>query len=665
MIGRCELWSAVHHDLVDKCAATAPHVSQDLELIREDVLQDLYRIAKRDLETVERRFEAEGESFFTLTLPAFGKEFLRALDRGCLLGTDFQGWRRVIYTAGNTMDDRTGPSFLHWAFQVVFAASHKCSAEPDNWHPCLVPTSGESGLHVRDYHWAGVAMADDEWAAESVHAILQLSGLYSKEKRLASDARNRAALEQYVRTDRELADVLEGENFPLILDRAERVKKVISLVFAGPLSRIDREVMNGELLPKHGPGATADKLVGNEKWLLTEWTERLERLFTHEEYLFPSDSILRDSTESIKLLAPGDERPSKVILVPKTAASPRVIAIEPTCMQYVQQGFLRSLVPALEADKSSKDFVGFTDQEPNQRLAAYGSAEGGLATLDLSEASDRVANWLVEELFADFPWFLEGIQACRSTHASLPDGRVIELVKYASMGSALTFPLEAMVFSAICIEAVCRALSMPLSSRSIRSLRGRVRVYGDDIIVPVDCAEQVVESLEIFGFKVNRTKSFWTGEFRESCGREYWRGLDVSHIKVRSEFPTDLHSAEEAISTLSTRNQLFEAGFVVAVDFLDGVLHKVFRGRYPIVEATSPLLGRLALDPPSGECWDKDHHVPLARGYKVVAKSPVNSLDGPRALLKFFLSPSKEADHLTRSGRPRAVRMKLVMGPVY
>lgn len=662
MNGRSELWRAVHHDMVDKCAATAPQTDRN-----ENVSHlSAFRTADRDITVLERRANTEGDGLWTITLPAFGKEFLGALDRGCLLSDDFVGWSRTSFLDSAFSSDAkvTGPKFLSWAMRVVFAGIHICSAEPLP-HPCTVGGIGERMAKPYAY-WVPPTYAGycEDWAAESVHAILQLSGLYSKEKQLASEARCREALNSYVETDRELESHLQGENFPSLL-HVSNVKKVVTLAFAGALSHVDREVYEGELLPKHGPGATADKLVGNEKWLLTEWTERLETVFPARENLYSNDLIYRDSEESIVFRAPGEERPVKVILVPKTQATPRVIAIEPTCMQFVQQAFMRSLVPQLENRKSSSSFVGFTDQEPNQRFAAYGSAGGGLATLDLSEASDRVANWLVEELFADFPHFLEGIQACRSTHASLPDGRIIPLTKFASMGSALTFPIEAMVFASIVIESVCRVLSLPLSAKSLRSLRGRVRVYGDDIIVPVECAEQVADDLETFGFKVNRRKSFWTGEFRESCGVEYWRGRDVTHVKVRAPLPANLRSAKEVISTSSTRNQMFASGFVCAVELLDEVLLKVTRGKYPVVEATSPLLGRLSLDRPHADEWDPDLHVPVVSGYVPVAKSPVNPLDGPRALLKFFLSPSIESDHLTRSGRPRVVRMKLVKAPAF
>ncbi len=663
MKGRSELWRAVHQDLVDKCAATAPQSEEDVR-INTNVN---FRTASNDFKIVERRADTEGDSFWTITLPAFGKEFLRALDRGCLLPSDFVGWAKHTYVGEPPLfsSGLAGPKFLNWALKVVFAAVHVCSAESDP-HPCVVGGISMKRASGANFYWEPPATwgYDEDWAAESVHAVLQLSGLYSKEKLMASEARCQAALDSYVDTDKELVSHLEGDNFPSLL-HLERVRKVVTLAFAPALSRVDREVYEGWLLPKHGPGATADKLVGNEKWLLTEWTERLETLFPVRENLFPNDLIYRDSEESIVFRPEDQERPSKVILVPKTQATPRVIAIEPTCMQYVQQAFHRSLVPKLEKYASSRGFVGFTDQEPNQRLAALGSAGGGLATLDLSEASDRVANWLVEELFSDFPHFSEGVAACRSTHASLPDGRIIQLAKFASMGSALTFPIEAMVFAAICLEAVMTDLSMPLNAASLKRLRGKVRVYGDDIIVPVDTAEHVADALETFGFKVNRRKSFWTGEFRESCGVEYWRGRDVTHVKVRSAFPSDMHTASEVISTSSTRNQLFEAGFVEAVDFLDGVLLKVTRGVYPVVEKTSPLLGRLGLDRPHADGWDPDLHVPIAVGYVPVAKIPVNKLDGARALLKYFLSPSEDEEHLERSGRPRVVRMKLAKAPTW
>nr|QDH86450.1 MAG: RNA-dependent RNA polymerase [Leviviridae sp.] len=76
----------------------------------------------------------------------------------------------------------------------------------------------------------------------------------------------------------------------------------------------------------------------------------------------------------------------KVIDVPKTMKTPRIIAMEPTAMQYAQQGILRLIQDAIKGSYLN-DFIGLDDQEPNQLMARQGSAVGDLATLDLSEAS--------------------------------------------------------------------------------------------------------------------------------------------------------------------------------------------------------------------------------------------------------------------------------------
>jgi hypothetical protein len=312
-------------------------------------------------------------------------------------------------------------------------------------------------------------------------------------------------------------------------------------------------------------------------------------------------------------------------------------------------------------------------------MAQIGSEDGPLATLDLSEASDRVPNWLVEELLDNWPHVNEAFQVVRSLRADVPTVGVIPLHKYASMGSALTFPVEAMVFSAIVLTGMLQRDSSALTWKSIKEFRDEVRVYGDDIIVPTDYAVTAMRSLEFFGFKVNSAKSFWTGGFRESCGKEYWRGQDVSIVKFRQVLPRSLRDVTEIMSTVDTRNQLFQAGHEGLVRMLDGVLERVLKGFYPYVAETSPVLGRLS---PSGlyevQGIDENLHAPFVRGYVSSARSPKNELDGWQALLKCLLlttddesvydenyryipeDPSNMLEHLTRSGRPRAASIKLV-----
>lgn len=444
------------------------------------------------------------------------------------------------------------------------------------------------------------------------------------------------------------------------------VQRMVLLVFGDVLANVDREVFEGTLIPKHGPGATADYLKGNQKWSFPTWPLRLERLFPYRE--FAQHNILAPRDTPVQLLSPDEEIPTRVILVPKTQVTPRIIAAEPTAMQYVQQAIASAIVDGIESHPMSSLFTGFTHQWPNQAMAHYASCEGALATLDLSEASDRVPNWLVEAILEPWPHLSEAVQACRSTRAMLPDGRVIPLLKFASMGSALTFPIEAIVFTAVTLVGVHRAVSLHASRSSLTRLgRDEVRVYGDDIICPSVAAETVIDSLEAFGFRVNRHKSFWTGLFRESCGKEYWNGRDVSVTKVRYRFPASLRDAKEVASAVATRNQFYIAGLTKTAALYDEELSRILKGRYPIVESTSSLLGRLDHTlPPSGDAWCPDYHVPLARGYVVRSDIPENPVDGYAALLKCLMAPGNEdPDHLTHSGRPQAVKLKPAWKPVY
>lgn len=457
--------------------------------------------------------------------------------------------------------------------------------------------------------------------------------------------------------------------------RIRDLKKVVSIVFGQPLSSLDLSIWNGELSPKHGSGATADKLVGNDKWRFSEWTERLEVLFPFLEYGLPNSrywSILHpdnpeyDSYQDVRFLTPENERPVKQVAVPKTKTTPRLIAEEPTCMQYMQQSIMVPLIRELERGVLSKHFVGFTQQWPNQAMAQIGSEDGSLATLDLSEASDRVGNWIVEELFSDFPWFLEAIQATRSTHVQLIGGQVISIGKFASMGSALTFPIEAIVFTTIVLEAVLRASNKTVSRRNLHALSDTVRVYGDDIIVPTHSTEIVIESLEAFGLKVNQHKSFWNGEFRESCGKEYWKGQDVSVVRFRKAAPESRHDVENIVSWVKTRNLFSEVGdYPETVNSLDDGLEALL-GHFPYVRPESVLLGRThpkgfyQVDRISGR-----YQSPLTKGWVTRETLRKQPLDDHFALLKCLLVTiglqDSDKRHLSRGGRPLDVSINLGM----
>jgi hypothetical protein len=445
-------------------------------------------------------------------------------------------------------------------------------------------------------------------------------------------------------------------------DLIHRAQGICTLLFRETLLKLDRAIYESELIPRHGPGATADRLRGNAKFNLRSWTTRLDEVFDHSEYLFPSVSHFLES-EPVDVLEPGAELPVRVISVPKTLKTPRVIAIEPTCMQYMQQAILLPLVKSLEtSDSVTKNFIGFSSSLENQEMAREGSLTRELATLDLSEASDRVSNQLVRALFAPYPWFSRGLDATRSRKADVPGHGVIRLAKYASLGSALCFPIEAMVFTTLVFLGIERALSRPLGRRDLKGFVGKVRVYGDDIIVPTDCVDSVITTLEDFGLRVNVDKSFWTGKFRESCGKEYYDGHDVGVVKVRRVLPTSRRHVPEIISAVSLRNQLHAACYEATVEMVDGRLERYIP--LPDVLPTSQGLGRhthWASYDVRRMCPDLQQ--PLVKAAVVSTRLPPDHLEGPGALLKWFLKqgalPFADRDHLERAGRPGPATLKL------
>jgi hypothetical protein len=574
----------------------------------------------RDAKTVAARAESEGESFFTISLPNFGKAFERSLELGSVSPASFPGFRF-----------RRGlPVFLRGFLERIFD------------------------------HNSGVIL--DLPCVDSIRAVRQLSGLYGKMLGECSDARNQAAIQGFLECEKELKSLESGFSDPSFYSDFRRIS---TLLFGDMFSELDRKIWaNEHLVPKHGPGATADGLAGNRKFYQSEWPLRLEEYFPFLEYALPNSRYWRYG-EFVKFLEPGEERPARVTLVPKTPKTPRVISIEPTCMQYTQQALSGEFVKAIEGSYLSH-FIGFTDASTNRKMAQKGSVSKSLATLDLSEASDRVSNQHVRALLSSWPHLLGAVQACRSRKADVT-GTAVTLSKFASMGSALTFPVEAMVFLVIAFIGIEKELTQPLNRRTLFGYRGRVRVYGDDIIVPTDMVSSVIAYLESFGLKVNSNKSFWNGNFRESCGGDYFAGDDVTIVRARRPMPSSRRQVQEVISLVSLRNQLYHAGYWRTVDKLDGRLSDLLGGHFPTVSCDSPVLGRHTYLAPEGLSSCEHLHKPLVRGYVVKSVIPKSKLNGQRALLKCFLSQSDEpiADelHLERAGRPRAVNIKLRRGP--
>lgn len=214
---------------------------------------------------------------------------------------------------------------------------------------------------------------------------------------------------------------------------------------------------------------------------------------------------------------------SRLTAVPKNEDSVRIIAIEPSGNMFLQL----ALGACLEDILASVGLDIRLQQDKNKWLARLGSIDDSLATIDLSAASDSISIELVRLLFTD-DWF-NAFMSCRSTHASI-DGNEIELRMISTMGNGYTFPMMTLIF-----------LSLVYANRRVNHRGPRhwidyksTAVFGDDIIVPSTEATGLFNILEQAGFSVNTEKSFTSGPFRESCGGDYYAGVQVTPFYVRS-----------------------------------------------------------------------------------------------------------------------------------
>lgn len=221
-----------------------------------------------------------------------------------------------------------------------------------------------------------------------------------------------------------------------------------------------------------------------------------------------------------------------VEFVPKSAKTYRIIDKQPTLNTLLQGGIGRYLARKLrsagiaisdeavrariaangwEAGFNQLVMLNISDQTVNQRLAREGSLTGDLATLDLSNASDTISKELVRFLLPDDWYSLLYSASCGVTAVN---GQPLVLQKFCSMGNGFTFPLETLIFWALTSSACSGDVS-------------KVNAYGDDIICPSSQAENVCSVLTACGFVVNSAKSYVTGPFRESCGRDFYLGTNI------------------------------------------------------------------------------------------------------------------------------------------
>jgi hypothetical protein len=322
-----------------------------------------------------------------------------------------------------------------------------------------------------------------------------------------------------------------------------------------------------EIQPSHGPGAVATGEKPHEKGEFKRIYSSLNKVYPFDEYFMYSLSHVCDELswlQSREVLSAGT---AKVVLVPKDSRGPRLISCEPLEYQWIQQGLARVMMSRLEHHPLTAGFVNFTDQSVNQWLSLIGSTDSSsvsslrYVTLDMKDASDRVGLSLVEEIFAGTR-LLEGLIASRTPETRLPDGRVHKMRKFAPMGSALCFPVESWVFYILALVVISVHRRLPITD-----VIGSVYVYGDDIICKAEDYRLLLHYLPKYGLMFNLGKCCTGGLFRESCGMDAFRGVDVTPVKFRT-----LWSRRPTVNTLVSwteySNSLWTRGYRITAEYI-------------------------------------------------------------------------------------------------
>jgi hypothetical protein len=385
---------------------------------------------------------------------------------------------------------------------------------------------------------------------------------------------------------------------------------------------------------KHGPGAVAERRKNWEKSHFPNWPQKLEGTFP---FAYCGTIVTQDPTERPL----NHEVASRLICVPKTAKGPRLIAAEPTAHQWCQQLVLRFLFDQCRIHFGGH-FIDFKDQTKSGDLVLKASLDRSLATVDLSDASDRLTCWTVERMFRANASILTALHAARTRYLRDEISEkmsFLRLRKFASQGTATTFPVMSLVMLFIALGCSLRD-DEHVTWHTIRKYRDRVRVFGDDIIIPSHGYGRLLRAMNLLQLKVNTAKSYVSSHFRESCGTDGYMGYDVTPVKP-SIVVADSPASCQAV--VDNSNNLYKKGYWNASTAMYDLLPARLRRGIRIVGVNDA--GFRGVTSYSGgyeshlaKRWNSRLHRYEVRVWTLSVRTEEHPRDGLPALLDFFAS---------------------------
>jgi hypothetical protein len=496
---------------------------------------------RADISTVKRRLKAEGLSFATITLPLLSQGLFDHIEGRKASYPSFKLW------------DGTYPVFLKGLFQNALGLNPK------------------------------VSHCDHDLRARYVEAIYQISVCFKKLKGPYKRCKLAEQYADFVRTDEALGQLdFDNPELQPIIERAQHLARIFLRGY-DPYK---------DAIPRPGPGATNQPTKKYERYEPHILFTSIHETFDYTEWFFtrPEDAFPVSAPSILGTLRVVDEPTSRFKFVPKTWAKARGICIESFEVQWLQQAIRRSITKHLERHPFYSKRITLNDQSTNAWMAIMSSVSKTFATLDMSEASDRVARELVMKIFASHDEFVTILEALSTKWIEPPReaGKgfkgMLSTNKFAPMGSALCFPIMSLVHMFL-IRAIIQLYAPKLPHLHSTN----VFVYGDDLVLPSSCVHLVYEWLPKFGMKLNETKSFYHSHFRESCGTHAYYGHDITPTYVR-EIPK-FGSGSAINSIIETEYQFHRKGLHSAAHTMRDSLIRLSKSVDRYVPVSSNVLG--------------------------------------------------------------------------
>lgn len=200
---------------------------------------------------------------------------------------------------------------------------------------------------------------------------------------------------------------------------------------------------------------------------------------------------------------------SRIETVPKERDKQRVISCEPFCNMIVQ-----SVIEEGLRDLIKREFD--IDLDTSADIHKVLARDLDNATIDLSNASNSNFNCWIKWFYPSY--FTKSLDQARSPMATFRESDSVTHRHHwnmvSPMGNGFTFGLMTLTLLTIA-----------------RRMDSFAHVFGDDIIIHQDCASQLIDTLDFIGFKINESKTFIKGSFRESCGAFTFQGRDLKSFK--------------------------------------------------------------------------------------------------------------------------------------